>query len=176
VADGGDRWWTPAAMVPRSRARRLCTCFHGASRPRLAFMDELSLDRVREVVCRVLEPEARVVAAYAYGSRVDGRPLPLSDLDLALVLSGEPPQEDPLFAERLAARIATTLGTGIEVDAHLAECLPLGVRGRVVTSGVLLYERDPVRRVEFETSTRRLYFDFLPILERDAREGLAAGG
>jgi hypothetical protein len=46
----------------------------------------------------------------------------------------------------------------------------------VVTEGILLYEADPSARVEFETSTRRRYFDFLPFLERDAREGLLAGG
>lgn len=134
-------------------------------------MDDLSIDRVREVAARVLEPEPAVVAAYAYGSRVEGRPLPASDLDIAIVLAGKEP-EDPLFAERLAARIAGELSTGIEIDAHLADDLPLGVRGRVVTEGWLVYERDPVRRVEFETSTRRLYFDFLPYLARDAREGL----
>lgn len=104
-----------------------------------------------------------------------GRPGPLSDLDLALVLATDDAPEDPLLAERLAARIATELGTGMEIDVTLARDLPLGVRGRVV-AGQLVYERDPRRRVEFETSTRRRYFDFLPYLERDAREGLRAGG
>lgn len=139
-------------------------------------MQEFSLEQVREAVRRVLEEEPRVAAAYAYGSRVRGRPLPFSDVDLALVTREGGAPDDPLFAERLSARIATRLGTGVEVDAHLAEGLPLPVRGRVVTEGVLLYERDPVRRVRFETSTRRLYFDFLPYLRRDAREGLLAGG
>lgn len=139
-------------------------------------MDGPALDRLREVVARVLEREPSVAAAYAYGSRIAGRPLPLSDLDLALVLADDEPPDDPLFAERVAARIATELGTAVEIDAHLARHLPLAVRGRVVTTGVLLYERDPVRRVAFETSTRSRYFDFLPYLERDAREGLGARG
>lgn len=139
-------------------------------------METPSLDRLREVARRVLGGEPAVAAAYAYGSRVRGRPLPFSDLDLALVLAGDEPPEDPLFAERVAARIGTSLGTAIEIDAHLARDLPLAVRGRVVTEGVLLYERDPARRVAFETSTRRHYFDFLPLIRREAREGLGAGG
>lgn len=139
-------------------------------------MDTPSLDRLRKAVARVLQREPDVAAAYAYGSRVSGRPLPFSDLDLALVLVEERDPDDPLFAERIAARIATELRTAIEIDAHLARDLPLPVRGRVVTDGALVYERDPASRVAFETSTRRHYFDFLPYLRRDAREGLAAGG
>ncbi len=117
-----------------------------------------------------------IAAAYAYGSRTSGRVLPLSDLDLAFVLVPDASRDDPLLAERLAARIASALGTSVEVDAHVAEDLPLPVQGRIVTTGVLLFERDPARRVEFETSTRRLYFDFLPLLERDARAGLRSRG
>lgn len=118
----------------------------------------------------------QVAAVYAYGSRVSGRSVSLSDLDLALVLADDVAGEDPLFAERIAARIAAELRTTVEVDAHVAETLPLPVRGRVVTQGVLVFERDPVRRLRFETDTRRLYFDFLPLLERDARTALSAGG
>lgn len=139
-------------------------------------MDRPALDRLRRVVARVLDAQpVAVAAAYAYGSRVHGRPSPLSDVDLALVLANDGAPEDPLLAERLAARIAMQLGTGVEIDVHLARDLPLGVRGRAV-AGVLVYERDPRRRVEFETSTRRHYFDFLPYLERDAREGILSGG
>jgi hypothetical protein len=79
-------------------------------------------------------------------------------------------------AERISALLASELRSGAEVDAHLSTRLPLPVLGRVVTHGVLLFERNPARRVEFETSVRRLYFDFLPFLERDAREGIRAGG
>ena len=134
------------------------------------------LERLRTAVTEVLAAVPEVAAAYLYGSHARGKPLPTSDLDLALVLRTETGSDDPLFAERLASRIASALDEPIEVDAHLAEDLPLPVRGRVVTSGVLLYEADPVRRVDFETSTRRLYFDFLPLLERDAREGIRARG
>ncbi len=95
---------------------------------------------------------------------------------MAVVLRDSKARDDPLLAERLSVRIAHELDAGIEVDAHLADDLPLPVRGRMLTSGVLLYEADPSRRVEFETATRRLYFDFLPLIERDAREGILSDG
>jgi len=139
-------------------------------------MNDVSLDRVRVVMSQVLSDVPEVAAAYAYGSRVAGRPMPGSDLDIALVLAAGVRGDDPLLAERVAGRVASELQASVEIDAHIADDLPLPVQGRVVTQGVLVFERDPVRRVDFETSTRRLYFDFLPFLERDAKIGLAARG
>jgi predicted nucleotidyltransferase len=137
---------------------------------------QVSLDQVRAVLAETLKDEPLVAAAYAYGSQVAGRPSLLSDLDVAFVLVAGAKRDDPLFAERLASGLAVALDSAVEIDANVVDDLPLPVLGRVVTEGILLYESDPVRRVEFETSTRRLYFDFLPFLERDAREGLKARG
>lgn len=137
----------------------------------------LSLEQLRSALATVLRDVPAVAAAYAYGSRVRGRPLAFSDLDLALVpVEPDAGEADPLLAERVAARLAAALGVPFEVDAHLTDRLPLPVRGRVVTEGLLVFERDPSRRVAFETATRREYFDFLPTLKRDARAALRAGG
>ncbi len=148
----------------------------------LLAMDDRTLDRLRRALERVLPDIPEIAAAYAFGSRISGGALPLSDLYVALVLRDEGRRDDPLLAERISVRIASELRSAIEgdeaveIDAHLAEDLPLPVRGRVVTGGMLLYEADPSSRVDFETSTRRKYFDFRPLLERDAREGLLSGG
>jgi hypothetical protein len=37
------------------------------------------------------------------------------------------------------------------------------VRGEVVTNGILLFSRDEGFRVDYETSTRSEYFDFMPV-------------
>jgi predicted nucleotidyltransferase len=136
----------------------------------------IAIEDLRSGLRQVLEDFPEVACAYVYGSRVRGRTFPWSDVDLAIVLKRAAGREDPLVAERVAARLAVQLGSPAEIDAHLADDLPLPVLGRIVTEGVLLFDRDPVRRVEFETSVRRLYFDFLPFLERDAREGLKRHG
>lgn len=131
----------------------------------------VTLDGVRAALAAVAAGVPELAAAYAYGSRVTGADSAHSDLDLALVLSaGSKP--GPLLAETVAVRLAERLDFGVEVDAHLVDHLPLPVLGRVVTEGVLVFDRDPSRRVEFETATRRLYFDFVPFMERDAREAL----
>lgn len=117
-----------------------------------------------------------VQCAYAFGSRISGRPRPGSDLDIALVLTPEAMASDPLTPELLANRFEEALDRGIEIDVRAARSLPLTLQGRIVTEGVRIYEGDPVARVEFETDVRRRYFDFLPLIERDAHEGLVAGG
>jgi predicted nucleotidyltransferase len=62
------------------------------------------------VVSEVLSECPGVAVAYAFGARATGSALPSSDLDLAFVLSDEAKaSDDPLLAERLAARIATRL-------------------------------------------------------------------
>ena len=37
------------------------------------------------------------------------------------------------------------------------------IRGEVVTHGILLYSPDEDFRIQFETTTRSAYFDFLPV-------------
>lgn len=133
------------------------------------------MHRLREAASKAFANVEEVAAAYAFGSRIKGNPLPGSDLDIALLPHPGSTDADPLFAERMAGRFAESLGTDIEIDCRLTSGLPLRLTGRIVTEGVLIYDGDPPRRVEFETSTRRHYFDFLPLIERDARERLLAG-
>ena len=36
--------------------------------------------------------------------------------------------------------------------------------GKIITGGILIYCRDDDARVEYETSIRNAYFDFLPVI------------
>lgn len=137
-------------------------------------MSTVDLERLREAASRAFA-DVGVTVAYAYGSRIAGRPRPDSDLDVA-VLVPEGSMRDPLRAERLANRLAEALGDGPDLDVRLLNDMPLALQGRIITEGRRIYEGDAERRVEFETATRRLYFDFLPLIDRDAREGLRAHG
>lgn len=139
-------------------------------------MNDIEMDELRGAVRRAVKDFPGVAAVYVYGSRATGRHTPSSDLDLAILPGADAAPTDPLLAERLGSRVAAELGGAFEPDAHLTDDLPLPVLGRVLTTGVLVHDADPPRRVVFETSTRSLYFDFAPLLERDAREGIISGG
>lgn len=116
-----------------------------------------------------------MAAVYLYGSAAAGRTTSLSDVDVAVLFGDASP--DPVAARAVRSAIAGDLVhrfPGLFFDVRNLEDLPLAVRGRILTEGRLLVDRDPSRRVAFEVRTRMLYFDFLPFLTADTREGLRA--
>lgn len=133
-----------------------------------------------EIVARVVRSRAGVAAAYLFGSAAEGRATALSDVDVAILFGAD--FDDA--RERILTEIATELaraasgqgeaGPAPMIDLRDIERLPLTIRGRIVTDGRLAASNDDVRRVRFETRTRQRYFDFLPFLRTDTREGLQA--
>ncbi|MGH3829625.1 MAG: type VII toxin-antitoxin system MntA family adenylyltransferase antitoxin [Pseudonocardiaceae bacterium] len=127
------------------------------------------------VVDRVLAT-AGVRFAYLFGSRATGRYRPTSDADIA-VMPNHP--LDLLTEAGLADQLADALQVPA-VDLVDLRRAPLGLRGRVLEEGRLLYSADEPGRVAFEVRTRSEYFDFLPtqrahrdrFLRRVAVEGL----
>ena len=53
-----------------------------------------------------------------------------------------------------------------EADVRVINDAPLVFQGRVLCEGIILYTRDKVQQIEFETRTRDEYFDFLPYHRR----------
>jgi predicted nucleotidyltransferase len=107
-----------------------------------------------------------VQLAYLHGSAACGEQTPFSDVDIALVCDEGVSSRERL---QLMLHVSTELSkqAGIaEADVRVINDAPLVFRGRVACEGILLYARDDVQRVEFETRTRDEYFDFLPFHRR----------
>lgn len=96
--------------------------------------------------------------AYVFGSRTQGRARPGSDLDVAAWF-GSP--MDPLRAAR---------GLPEHIDLLILDEAPLELAGRVAMDGRLLFDDDPPARVEWEATTRKMYLDERPRIERARRE------
>lgn len=143
---------------------------------------ERTLARLREVLPLVLA-QYPVDAAYVYGSVARGVATPLSDVDVALLLTASPPPYERLKLELIIQGEIEAVGGFSVVDVRSINEAPLIVQGRIVQQGILLYERDRKRRVAFEVATRKRYFDFAPVahrlqkafLQRVHREGLLYG-
>jgi predicted nucleotidyltransferase len=107
-----------------------------------------------------------IVLAYLYGSMATGQTTPFSDVDIALLVDEHllPPDRQLRFRLVLADEIDRRCGLS-KADVRVINHAPLILRGQVVTDGILLFSRDEVQRVEFETRTRKEYFDFLPMAE-----------
>ena len=98
---------------------------------------------------------------YVHGSRADGPARPASDLDVAAWWPDDAP-----------APWDVDLGSG--VDLLVLNGAPLELAGRVAAGGRLLFEDDPAARVRWEASTRKLWFDEQPRIDRARSEALAA--
>lgn len=97
------------------------------------------------------------VFAYLHGSRASGAAGPGSDVDLAAYFDGQAPQ---------AFEVLLPAG----VDLLVLNRAPLELAGRVALHGKLLFERDPRARVVWEATTRKIYLDERPRLNRAHRE------
>jgi len=123
--------------------------------------DCVRLDLLRRVARQALEGQA-VLFAYLYGSEARGEAGIASDVDVAVMFDTRIDPAEYLRRE-LAFGLAFDTGFGSEkVDVRAINTMPLVVRGRVATEGILLYSTDEGARVDFETAARDEYFDFLP--------------
>ncbi len=120
-----------------------------------------------------------VKAIYLYGSMVSGRIRKDSDLDVAILLSHKLNHFRRL---ELISKIESIFTSCLVESGLKQEVSVLDLRGkyvsfqlqyRVLTEGILVFERDPSQRLEFENAVKREYFDFLPFLKflRKAKYG-----
>lgn len=125
-------------------------------------LDEPTLDRLRQAALAHFLP-FKVLAAYVYGSRVAGRPLPSSDLDVGYYLEGYREGATlPLGDEMRLASVLSDAG-GFEVDLRNLTDAPLELRGRVLEEGIRIFSGDDVRRVELERELLGRYHDYKDI-------------
>ena len=120
---------------------------------------------LRRVLPRILEHRP-VHLVYLYGSVTTGRTTPFSDVDIALLVDDD---LSPLERLKLTLSIQLDLADRCDIsnaDVRIINDAPLVFRGRVVCDGLLVYARDEGERVEFETTTRLRYFDYLPVHRR----------
>ncbi len=124
---------------------------------------------------RFFQDDEHVAFAYAFGSAVKGTTGPLSDIDLAVFLTGVRDQ----FAYRLM--LMEKLSRSFKSDALDLVILneaPLLLRYQVIRGGELLKD-EPSQRVGFETATLREFLDTLYLRAvqcRAAKGQLAKGG
>jgi predicted nucleotidyltransferase len=129
-------------------------------------------DSLDKVASEALCDEPKVGAAYLYGSVARSEDTSLSDVDLALVPTGEirPGERGPLL-RRITLKVGR-LAPGRRIDVRFLDELPTAIRGRAVADGTLVFEQDPVARVRAEVAARLDYHDFLLFEREGTREGL----
>jgi predicted nucleotidyltransferase len=120
-------------------------------------------------LCKAAEAifaSTNVFLAYAYGSRISGNSRPESDLDIGYYLDDFrsrlplPLHDEMILAGKLSDRL------GVEVDLRNLGQATLEARGRSLETGVRIYCRDDVQRVNLERDLLSQYLDQKPAIER----------
>jgi hypothetical protein len=65
------------------------------------------------------------------------------------------------------------LGYQVASEVRVMNILSLMVAGNIITEGILIFSRDEATRIDYETSIRRTFFDFLPVIRQYQREYVA---
>ena len=132
-------------------------------------LDESQRRRLREAAAAYIRRRCpEVLAAYVFGSFQT--PGPFADIDLGILLAGEP--GDPLETElRLEARLAAELG--YPVDIRVLNRAPVAF-AQAAIRGEVIVDREPDIRADFETAILKRYFDFAPFRRRYLAEVLNA--
>ena len=121
--------------------------------------DALPDDLRAEIVGTLRAEGARF--ALLHGSRATGAFRPESDVDVAAWWGRDAP-----------ASFDVLLPPG--VDLLVLDGAPLELAGRIALDGVVLFDDDPPARVRWVATTRKIYADELPRLQRSHREFLEA--
>lgn len=119
---------------------------------------------------------AAVQCAWLFGSTARGEAGPLSDVDVAVLLDENVARENHLD---IAAALAEELERSApRIDLTVLNEAPPALRHRVILDGLLLLERDPRQRIDFEVRSIREALDFQHIAAIYDRALLerAAGG
>ncbi len=113
-----------------------------------------------------------LVAIYLYGSSMTGRLRVESDIDITILPSYQTSGDERLILiSKVESIIAKLLGEkGIRREISIVNLrdkfLSLTLQYKIITEGLLLYEKEPTERVEFENAVKREYFDFAPYLSQ----------
>ncbi len=109
-----------------------------------------------------------VIAAYLFGSRARGAAREDSDVDVAVLIRGEPDSTLDGLGMDLLVDLERDLGR--PVDLVVLNRAPTDLVHRVLRDGRLVLERDRSARIRFEVRARNEYFDMQPILRRYRRQ------
>ena len=119
-----------------------------------------------------LQSSPDVLFAYLFGSLAKGKPLPLSDIDIAVYLAeGADIHEQKMG---ILGKLIEILQTD-EIDLVILNKSPLTLSMQILKSKKVMVDKVPFIRHQYESLTMRKYFDFsikeTSILERRFLDG-----
>ena len=135
------------------------------------------LDKIKDELERIapdIFARTPVLFTYLFGSYATDFVHPFSDIDIGVYIGHSHYRRTFDLEMSLAIEIDEKLAVGIPADVRVINDLPLVITGKILTDGILIYSKDEVARVDFETAIRSEYFDFLPVIRAYHRAYLSS--
>ncbi len=129
----------------------------------------LDLSQFQESLAAYFSSQPDLVLAYLFGSYGRGQAGPLSDVDVAVLLAGDPDNGACLDRRMDLVWDLTGVLHFDDVDVVVLNQAPPALRYRVLRDGKLLFCGDDDARIMFYLRTVNEYLDFKPVLERHER-------
>jgi predicted nucleotidyltransferase len=130
-------------------------------------MSTAEITRVRQILLKnapaVLNNQP-VLLCYLYGSFAREDIHCFSDIDIGIYVKKMSSEKMLDIELSLALEFDDIIGYGCNVDVRSINNMPLVMKGKIVTEGILLYSHNDPFCIEFETSVRKEYFDFRPFI------------
>jgi predicted nucleotidyltransferase len=109
-----------------------------------------------------------ILAVYLFGSAVEGITTVRSDIDIGIVFESPKNLKDTRsLYNTLYSKISKVFKPTFQrkLDIVFLQNASVTLQYNAITSGRLIYEKDPVKRANYEEKVVNQYMDFKPILE-----------
>ena len=126
-----------------------------------------NINEIQEILNEYFKNHPEVEVAYVFGSIVQGRTNPLSDIDIALLIDRERIKEEIYpygYKAHILADLVQLLKTNNVDLVILDEANPL-LRHRILYYGKIIYNRKERKRIKFQIDTINKYNDFKYLLK-----------
>jgi uncharacterized protein len=123
-----------------------------------------------------IRPDGDVAAVILFGSVAQGKLKPLSDLDLALLLSSRMAKDERMEKQLNLLALANSIFRTDEIDLIVLNDAPPRMAHNILKTGMVLFVRDKNSFSDFRERITRLYLDFKYFRDSFDREFLKGIG
>jgi predicted nucleotidyltransferase len=116
-----------------------------------------------EALRKIFKSEEKILVAYLFGSHAKKLNTPISDVDIAILLSETPKN---LFEYYLYMVNKLSGIVGDNLDLIILNTAPPMLKHQIIKYGKIIYTRDEKERIKFEARAESEYLDFSRALRR----------
>jgi len=118
-----------------------------------------------KLLTKALSKRSHITFAYLFGSKVKGYANEMSDWDIAIYFKEPLRKNNHWRAFELEAELSRAIGGTVQVTV-LNNPLPPVFAFQILKDGIVLLDRNPNLRMDFENRTMRHYYDWQYFLKR----------